>query len=553
MLNSYADGVNLHSDGLPNEPKRSHLAALHRLLMAHADGIMAAPRPIRRTPLTPAGREWGGEPSTLTAFTLGPLTFLENSNGSPGTAAAAAAAAAWCNTSAFPFDTSSTRSKGLAAAAAGIGSEAGCAAACCALGEHACTMYEFYGVLQPGQQSKCWVGRPTAAQGRPPAHYASRSRTAGPPPSPPSPPSPPHGHGGATVVFNGTAYALPPYSIIVVGASGAVLYNTSDTGAAPVLARTFANATDTPLAWDCWSELDDLLLRTAAGPPARGVVSHAPAPLEQLAVTSDRTEYLLYSAELPTPAPDASNSSSSSNSNASHMRASAPAGSPLLTVSLAGRISNAYTVFADNTLVGSTETHTHSYGAHTYSVSGPMPASAKRLGILSMSLGMMSHVSRQGGMDYKGIVGSVTVNGADLTKPAAGWSHVAGLEGERRGAGAGNASLPWSACATGATAPLTWQKAEFRLPGRGLGGFDVNTTSVLLDAGGMGRGHFYLNGVDLGKYWLIEGPSKQPTQRYYHLPPSLLRFGGQANLLVLGEQLGAPRPGAVRVVFSTMQ
>ena len=70
VLNSYADGVNvstaktawpcetcrpsltvrlwfqLHSDGLSNEPKRSHLAHLHATLLAHADTIMATDRPI---------------------------------------------------------------------------------------------------------------------------------------------------------------------------------------------------------------------------------------------------------------------------------------------------------------------------------------------------------------------------------------------------------------------------------------------------------------------------------------------------------------------------
>jgi hypothetical protein len=44
VLNSYADGVNLHSDGLSNQPKRSHLAHLHATLLAHADTIMVKQR-----------------------------------------------------------------------------------------------------------------------------------------------------------------------------------------------------------------------------------------------------------------------------------------------------------------------------------------------------------------------------------------------------------------------------------------------------------------------------------------------------------------------------
>ena len=58
----------------------------------------------------------------------------------------------------------------------------------------------------------------------------------------------------------------------------------------------------------------------------------------------------------------------------------------------------------------------------------------------------------------------------------------------------------------------------------------------------------------LGKYWLVKGPSGEPTQRYYHLPNDLLRFGAeQSNTLVLSDEMGAPEPSAARVVISRMQ
>lgn len=129
VLNSYADGVNLHSDGLPNEPKRSHLAALHYTLLAHADTIMGTARPIHQESL-------GGEGLTAWVFGdggvagSGELVFLENSNGKPGMAAGhRTTAAANCS---FPIDLSRTRYKGLTAAATAISSEVACAAACCA-------------------------------------------------------------------------------------------------------------------------------------------------------------------------------------------------------------------------------------------------------------------------------------------------------------------------------------------------------------------------------------------------------------------------------------
>ena len=81
----------------------------------------------------------------------------------------------------------------------------------------------------------------------------------------------------------------------------------------------------------------------------------------------------------------------------------------------------------------------------------------------------------------------------------------------------------------------------------------------MLDATGMSRGHFFLNGVDLGKFWtVIDGHGAGMTQRYYQLPSSLLVPAGRENVLVMADELGvtaAVAPGLgppVRVVFSSM-
>jgi hypothetical protein len=41
--NMYTDGTNLHFDGLPNEPKHSHLATLHNILAQHNTALMGSP------------------------------------------------------------------------------------------------------------------------------------------------------------------------------------------------------------------------------------------------------------------------------------------------------------------------------------------------------------------------------------------------------------------------------------------------------------------------------------------------------------------------------
>ena len=43
LTNRYGDGSNIHSDGLPNEPKKSHLARMHRALARMNDVLLAAP------------------------------------------------------------------------------------------------------------------------------------------------------------------------------------------------------------------------------------------------------------------------------------------------------------------------------------------------------------------------------------------------------------------------------------------------------------------------------------------------------------------------------
>lgn len=221
VLNSYADGVNVHSDGLSNQPKRGHLAQLHALLLAHADTIMGTRRPIPRRALTENEAE-------LSAFVFGEgdLVFLENAHGKPGgdtresRTASLEHSAGNCS---FPINASSVRYKGLSAAAASITREDECAAACCAIGSAAhCNVYQFYEVKSPGQASQCWIGSPTHAEGSPPQGFHSRARVE--PPVGPAPPGPtPSGH--TTVQWNGRSYPLCTISmqterILKIGLTG---------------------------------------------------------------------------------------------------------------------------------------------------------------------------------------------------------------------------------------------------------------------------------------------------------------------------------------------
>jgi len=44
----------------------------------------------------------------------------------------------------------------------------------------------------------------------------------------------------------------------------------------------------------------------------------------------------------------------------------------------------------------------------------------------------------------------------------------------------------------------------------------------------------------------------QPVQEYYFIPPDMVKHHGQPNLLVIGEELGAPDPSKATLVISAM-
>ena len=77
----------------------------------------------------------------------------------------------------------------------------------------------------------------------------------------------------------------------------------------------------------------------------------------------------------------------------------------------------------------------------------------------------------------------------------------------------------------------------------------------------MNRGHAFINGNDIGLYWLIQGVCTkdppcccqqaqinclQPTQRYYHIPADWLM--PKDNLITVFDDLGASSPQLVSFV-----
>uniref|UniRef100_H3HE36 Beta-galactosidase n=1 Tax=Phytophthora ramorum TaxID=164328 RepID=H3HE36_PHYRM len=78
---------------------------------------------------------------------------------------------------------------------------------------------------------------------------------------------------------------------------------------------------------------------------------------------------------------------------------------------------------------------------------------------------------------------------------------------------------------------------------------DGQQSSILLDCLGLTRGRAYINGHDLGRYWLINDEGDF-VQRYYHIPRDWL-LKDQENLLLVFDELGGS-VASVRVVTSTL-
>ncbi|KAJ1385189.1 Glycoside hydrolase, family 35 [Sesbania bispinosa] len=99
--------------------------------------------------------------------------------------------------------------------------------------------------------------------------------------------------------------------------------------------------------------------------------------------------------------------------------------------------------------------------------------------------------------------------------------------------------------------PMTWYKTTFKTP--------ESTESLVLDLEGLGKGHAWVNGQSIGRYWPTMvadengcsdtcdyrgnyGPERcvsgcgEPSQRFYHVPRSFLN--NDTNTLILFEEMG---------------
>lgn len=327
-------------------------------------------------------------------------------------------------------------------------------------------------------------------------------------------------------------YCLPPRSIVILDYN-TVLYNTSNV---PETLRSKSTRRYSPLVrfrksdWKIWSEWD-------VNPQNVRDRIVNDTPLEQLLVTQDTTDYLMYQKKVRWDTVGSKKNGTKSSF-----------------IKFTACDANSFLIFLDGRFI--VEQHLAYPGNDCSNVFrfdlGPLInyGTNSTLSILSVSLGIHS----LGENHRKGIVSDVQIDGKG---PVFGaheqWVMLSGLIGEQLKIheSVWSSSVPWRKVNKhfDRKRTLKWYMTTFILKQLNLD----NETSVLMDCEGMNRGRIYLNGHDLGRYWLIRDADGAYVQRYYSIPVAWLHVANKPNYLVIFEELTNDAIESVRIVTSTMR
>ena len=337
------------------------------------------------------------------------------------------------------------------------------------------------------------------------------------------------------VKFHNQNLTLADQSVQIYDDNLTLLWNSANFGDIVNGNTEFFPVVSGPLEWRTWTE--------SRSSNISKILSIS--PMEQLNLTNDETIYLWY------------------RRNITLKRALQNTIVQVQTIQ-----ANAFLFFLNGLYLGEFDNHEH--GATriddfvALDLSQFKPNEQYLFEILSISLGLHTDAA-PGIFEYKGILGNVWLDGELLIDNQTYinlWEHQKGLVGEylQIYTEQGSAQVNWDAeWIKSINKPVTWFQTTFDLDH--LVREDINANPVLLDANGLSRGHAYINGNDLGLYWLIQGVCQrtvpcccqqaqinclEPSQRYYHIPSDWLK--PKNNLITIFDDLGAPSPGSVELV-----
>jgi hypothetical protein len=447
LTNRYADGSNLYSDGLRNEPKASHLAAMHYALAEMNDALLSSPIVTRAE-----ARPLSGQDSRILAYEYGGAAFVSSTAG------------------------------------------------------HAENV-SFGGTIvevKPGL-----------------TFFASKSNADGT-------------ADGPTGDGDGSS---PPAAAHAVGMRE--IFYTDDTSAAE---SNPCNKTYTPLPaskgalnsskWEWWIEPIPLV---------GGSQIHSTVPLEQLDLTHEKSQYMYYQATLPASSPEDVTSAAMANLESVNLTMESVEG-------------NAFVLWLDGKHVGGADDHTKGGKAVNISIPVPPSAATRDMVLLSVSLGISNFPGTDPAINVKGIVGKVMLGGTDITPAVGGWINRPVLSGELLNASSvdgGRGAVHWTPHPAGGRigAACTWYRTTFLDPRPAV----PVGAALLLEATGLSRGHFWVNGHDLGRIWPAIGADgvDMGTSQHYYIPQDTLVAG--ENTFVVFDELGAPLLDHVRLVVAALE
>ena len=339
-----------------------------------------------------------------------------------------------------------------------------------------------------------------------------------------------------TLPFNGSNYDVPANSVSLIDNTGKEIYNTAKVNSTGLATERVNTILYDNLDFVSYSEPLPLNGENANIRPDEGILNES--PLEQIRLSNDTFEYLIYSTNI---------TFNNDLSNEAYLQ-------------FTGQAANAYIIYINDQYIGQTFDYEHTSKTLQFKVemNDSLDAGQYTLSVISSSLGIDNYEGIQAGdspdeCDKKGLTGNISIidgnDKMDLIDNE--WMHYIGLTGERLDIyGDGMNKVEWNN-ATQMNQGMIWYKTTFETPSENV----LDSGVVLIDIGedsiGVNRGHFYLNGYDMGHYNNYQ-ISNIMVQQFYFIPKDYLNANGQNNTLVFINEYPNATLSNIKIVSSTV-
>ncbi|KAG5062389.1 hypothetical protein AAZX31_02G067000 [Glycine max] len=339
----------------------------------------------------------------------------------------------------------------------------------------------------------------------------------------------------ANINFQNTQYTIPAWSVSILPDCYTEVYNTAKVNAQTSI-MTINNENSYALDWQWMPETH--LEQMKDGKVLGSVAITAPRLLDQK-VANDTSDYLWYITSVDV-----------------------KQGDPILSHDLKIRVNtkgHVLHVFVNGAHIGSQYA---TYGKYTFTFEADikLKLGKNEISLVSGTVGLPNYGAYFDNI-HVGVTGVQLVSqndGSEVTKDISTnvWHYKVGMHGENvKLYSPSRSTEEWFTNGLQAHKIFMWYKTTFRTP--------VGTDSVVLDLKGLGKGQAWVNGNNIGRYWVSylageDGCSStcdyrgtyrsnkcttncgNPTQRWYHVPDSFLRDGLDNTLVVFEEQGGNP-------------